>query len=146
MLPECVSLAMRRARKHDGRIPAPAFRCCLSYSAISLLLVLLLFMAVRLESCTDHSRVHHRCCAALRLRGGSAAVWEAIENAVSEIDGQRVDGDDEDGEALHDIDMEELLKDYEGKTSWEKLKNYIGSLQDTYGEEEVDNVGIEELG
>ena len=73
-------------------------------------------------------------------------MWEAIENAVSEIDGQRVDGDDEDGEALHDIDMEELLKDYEGKTSWEKLKNYIGSLQDTYGEEEVDNVGIEELG
>ena len=78
--------------------------------------------------------LHHAVCAEIAR----------LQNLLNDDDSD--DSDDEDGEALHDIDMEELLKDYEEKTGWEKLKNYIGSLQDTYGEEEVDNVGIEELG
>ena len=83
----------------------------------------------------------------LRLRGGSAAVWAAIENADSESDRERMEGTgDEDDAHMHDIDVEELLQDYEGKNSWEKLTKFIQALQDNYGEEEVDNVDVEEFG
>ena len=83
----------------------------------------------------------------LALRGGSAAaVRAAIDNADSESDRERLDRGDGDGSLLRNIDIEALLKDCEGTTSWEKLKNFIGSIQDTHGEEEVDNIDVDEYG
>eukprot|EP00277_Geminigera_cryophila_P009591 CAMPEP_0179406720 /NCGR_PEP_ID=MMETSP0799-20121207/1067_1 /TAXON_ID=46947 /ORGANISM="Geminigera cryophila, Strain CCMP2564" /LENGTH=215 /DNA_ID=CAMNT_0021177847 /DNA_START=272 /DNA_END=916 /DNA_ORIENTATION=+ len=65
----------------------------------------------------------------------------------SSRDRERMEGTgDEDDAHMHDIDVEELLQDYEGKNSWEKLTKFIQALQDNYGEEEVDNVDVEEFG
>jgi hypothetical protein len=85
----------------------------------------------------------------LRLRGGcgAASIWEAIDNADSESDRMRLEDGDYDGfESLREFDMEELIKDCEGETTWEKLKNYVTALQDNYGEDEVDNIDVEEFG
>jgi hypothetical protein len=85
----------------------------------------------------------------LRLRGGSAAIWAAIEDADSESDRERLRNDpaaSDGANPLRDFDMENLLRDYAGKTAWEKLKSFVGALQANYGEEEIDNVDVDEFG
>ena len=122
-------------------------------------LSLVICLNVRLESLgTPHTQIfalHATKCSwgcmsdSLRLRGGcgAASIWEAIDNADSESDRMRLEDGDYDGfESLREFDMEELIKDCEGETTWEKLKNYVTALQDNYGEDEVDNIDVEEFG
>ena len=82
----------------------------------------------------------------LRLKGGSSAVWAAIDNADSESDRERLQDDTYDGARLGEMDMEDVLKDCEGKTTWEKLKNYVSALEIDHGEEEIDNIDVDEFG
>ena len=82
----------------------------------------------------------------LNLRGGSALAWAAIENADSESDRERLEQGDETGAYLHDVDMDEMLRDCSGATTWDKFQNYVKGLQSHYGEEEVDNIDIDEFG
>ena len=84
---------------------------------------------------------------ALRLRGGSSAnAWAAICNADSQSDRERLEEGADGGEYLHDVDIEELIKDCKGESTWEKLQNYIAALQDAHGEDEVDNDDVDEYG
>ena len=115
-----------------------------------------------LESCGDppnsvprcHQRPGLPCVLAgalgvriLRLRGGSsAAAWAAICNADSQSDRERMEGGGGGEEYLQDVDIQELIKDCKGATTWEKLQNYIAALQDNHGEEEVDNADVDEVG
>lgn len=83
----------------------------------------------------------------LQLRGGSsAAAWAAIGNADSQSDRERMERGAGGEEYLQDVDVQELIKDCKGATTWEKLQNYIAALQDNHGEEEVDNADVDEVG
>jgi hypothetical protein len=98
-------------------------------------LLLILLCLVALESCADlplpACALFRASCArlALRLRGGSSAVWAAIEDADSESDRERLEGNGDGGGPLRSFNMEELLREYEGKTTWEKLTKFVEGLQ-----------------
>ena len=99
----------------------------------SLLMILLCLVA--LESCADlplpsRALLGANCARlTLQLRGGSSAVWAAIEDADSESDRERLEGNGDGGDPLRSFNMEELLREYEGKTTWEKLTKFVEGLQ-----------------